>query len=80
MIRKAIIAAATLSTIALPAVASADPVIGQPTPCVKVTDLVGPDFSVKQCGVSDVDQHRAGLENNGGAYCVAVQRAAPLGA
>lgn len=69
MIRKAIIAAATLSTIALPAVASADPVIGQPAPCVKVTDLVGPDFFVKQCGVSDVDQHRAGLENNGSAYC-----------
>lgn len=69
MIRKAIIAAATLSAVTLPAVASADPVIGQPTPCVKVTDLVGPDFSVKQCGVSDVDQHRAGLESNGGAYC-----------
>ncbi|MET9633227.1 hypothetical protein ABZX92_37795 [Lentzea sp. NPDC006480] len=69
MIRKAIIAAATLSTLALPAVASADPVIGQPAPCTKVTDLVGPDFSVKQCGVSDVDQFRAGLENNGGAYC-----------
>ena len=69
MIRQAIVAAATLSTIALPAVAAADPVIGQPTPCVKVTDLAGPDFSVKQCGVSDVDQHRAGLENNGGSYC-----------
>jgi len=69
MIRKAIIAAATLSTLALPAVASADPVIGQPAPCTKVTDLAGPDFSVKQCGVSDVDQHRAGLENNGSAYC-----------
>jgi hypothetical protein len=69
MIRKAIIAAATLSTVALPAVAAADPVIGQPAPCVKVTDLVGPDFAVKQCGVSDVDQHRAGLESNGGAYC-----------
>jgi len=69
MIRNAVIAAATLSTIALPAVAVADPVIGQPAQCVKVTDLVGPDFSVKQCGVSDVDQFRAGLENDGNAYC-----------
>ncbi|MCX2951194.1 hypothetical protein [Lentzea sp. NEAU-D7] len=69
MIRQAIIAAATLSTIALPAVAAADPVIGQPAPCVKIADLAGADFSVKQCGISDVDQYRAGLENNGGSYC-----------
>lgn len=69
MLHKAIIAAATISTVVLPAVAAADPVIGQPTPCVKVTDLAGPDFAVKQCGVSDVDQHRAGLDMNGGAYC-----------
>ncbi|GLZ29575.1 hypothetical protein Lesp02_17650 [Lentzea sp. NBRC 105346] len=67
MIRKALFAAAALSTIALPGVASAD--IAQPAPCTRVTDLVGPVFEVKQCGVSDVDQFRAGLENNGNAYC-----------
>ncbi|TWP46101.1 hypothetical protein FKR81_36815 [Lentzea tibetensis] len=69
MIRKAIIAAATLSTVVLPGIASADPIVGQPAPCVRLTDVTGPAFDVKQCGVSDVDQFRAGLENNGNAYC-----------
>ncbi|MFD9703280.1 hypothetical protein [Lentzea sp. NPDC059081] len=69
MIRNALIAAAALTAIAAPATAIADPVLGTPPPCVGAADLTGPDFSVKKCGISDVDQHRAGLENNGGAYC-----------
>ncbi|ANZ38059.1 hypothetical protein BBK82_20340 [Lentzea guizhouensis] len=71
MIRNALIAAAATATIAsvFAPMASADPVIGTPPPCVGAADLVGPDFNVRKCGVSDVDQFRAGLENNGGAYC-----------
>lgn len=69
MIRNALVAAAALTAVVAPATAAADPVIGTPPPCVGASDLVGPDFTVKKCGVSDVDQHRAGLEKNGGAYC-----------
>lgn len=69
MIRNALIAAAALTAVVAPATAAADPVIGAPAPCVGASDLVGPDFNVKKCGVSDVDQHRAGLENGGNAYC-----------
>ncbi|MCX2950017.1 hypothetical protein [Lentzea sp. NEAU-D7] len=69
MIRNALIAAAALTAVVAPATAVADPIIGTPPPCVGASDLAGADFNVKKCGVSDVDQHRAGLENNGGAYC-----------
>ena len=69
MIRNALIAAAALTAVVAPATAVADPVIGTPPPCVGASDLVAPQFNVKKCGVSDVDQHRAGLESNGGAYC-----------
>lgn len=69
MIRNALIAAAALTAVVAPATAVADPIIGTPPPCVGASDLVGPDFNVKKCGVSDVDQFRAGLENNGNAYC-----------
>ncbi|MDT7782736.1 MAG: hypothetical protein QOF58_1155 [Pseudonocardiales bacterium] len=70
MIRNALIAAAATATIAtaFAPMASAD-IIGTPPPCVGASDLVGPVFNVKKCGVSDVDQFRAGLENNGNAYC-----------
>lgn len=74
MIRRAsnlIVAAAATTAIGaglFPSAASAD-VIGTPPPCVKLSDVTGADFDVKQCGVSDVDQFRAGLENNGNAYC-----------
>ncbi|AUI60921.1 hypothetical protein [Amycolatopsis sp. BJA-103] len=70
MIRSLILtAAATLTAVAtLPGTAAADK-IGTPAPCVKATDVTGADFDVKQCGVSDVDQFRAGLENDGNAYC-----------
>ncbi len=70
MMRKAL--ALTLATaagaIAFSGVATADP-IGTPTTCTRTADVTGPDFDVKLCGVSDVDQFRAGLEWNGGAYC-----------
>jgi len=69
MIRNALIAAAALTAVVAPATAVADPVLGTPPPCVGAADLAGADFNVKKCGVSDVDQHRAGLESNGGAYC-----------
>ena len=69
MIRNALIAAAALTAVVAPATAVADPIIGQPAPCVGAADLTGPDFNVRKCGVSDVDQFRAGLENNGSAYC-----------
>jgi hypothetical protein len=69
MIRNALIAAAALTAVVAPATAVADPIIGTPPPCVGASDLAGADFNVKKCGVSDVDQHRAGLESNGGAYC-----------
>ncbi|GLY53445.1 hypothetical protein [Lentzea sp. NBRC 102530] len=69
MIRNALVAAAALTAVVAPATAVADPIIGTPVPCVGASDLVGPQFNVKKCGISDVDQHRAGLENNGGAYC-----------
>lgn len=69
MIRNALIAAAALTAVVAPATAVADPIIGTPPPCVGASDLVGPQFNVKKCGVSDVDQHRAGLESNGNAYC-----------
>ncbi|MCR3752730.1 hypothetical protein [Lentzea californiensis] len=69
MIRNALIAAAALTAVVAPATAVADPIIGTPPPCVGASDLAGADFNVKKCGVSDVDQHRAGFENNGGAYC-----------
>ncbi|SER23847.1 hypothetical protein SAMN05216188_10995 [Lentzea xinjiangensis] len=69
MIRNALIAAVALTAVVAPAAAAADPVIGAPAPCVGAADLTGPEFNVKKCGVSDVDQHRAGLESNGGAYC-----------
>ncbi|MEU0881981.1 hypothetical protein ABZ345_25490 [Lentzea sp. NPDC005914] len=70
MIRNALIAAAATATLAtaFAPLASAD-VIGTPPPCVGASDLVGPQFNVKKCGVSDVDQFRAGLENDGNAYC-----------
>ncbi|WP_181774806.1 hypothetical protein [Amycolatopsis pittospori] len=72
MIRKTsliLAAAATLTGVAtFQGTASADK-IGTPAPCVKATDISGADFDVKQCGVSDVDQFRAGLENDGNAYC-----------
>ncbi|MBB5956425.1 hypothetical protein FHS29_003011 [Saccharothrix tamanrassetensis] len=70
MIRKAV--ALTVATaagaLAFSGVASAD-IIGTPPPCVRAGDVSGADFDVKLCGVSDVDQFRAGLENNGNAYC-----------
>ncbi|MDX3656646.1 hypothetical protein PV646_04945 [Streptomyces sp. ID05-26A] len=69
MIRNALIAAAALTAVVAPATAVADPIIGTPPPCVGASDLAGADFNVKKCGVSDVDQFRAGLENNGNAYC-----------
>jgi hypothetical protein len=69
MIRNALLAAAALTAVAAPATAIADPVAGQPAPCVTASDLAGPDFTVRKCGVSDVDQFRTGLESNGNAYC-----------
>jgi len=71
MIRNALIAAAATATIAsvFAPMATADPIIGTPPPCVGAADLVGPTFNVKKCGISDVDQFRAGLENDGNAYC-----------
>lgn len=60
-------AAAAITAAALPGTATAD--IAPPPVCVKSTDVTGPSFDVKQCNVSDVDQFRAGLENNGNAYC-----------
>ena len=72
MLRNALLAALVTTAagaVALPGLAAADPVLGTPPPCVKVSDLVGADFEVKQCGVSDVDQFRAGLEGNGNAHC-----------
>ncbi|MCK2243417.1 MULTISPECIES: hypothetical protein [unclassified Crossiella] len=60
-------AATAITAAALPGTASAD--IAPPPVCVKSTDVTGPAFDVKQCNVSDVDQFRAGLENNGNAYC-----------
>ncbi|WP_367132667.1 hypothetical protein [Saccharothrix sp. HUAS TT1] len=72
MLRKALLAAlatTAVSTLALPGLAVADPVLGIPTPCVKLSDVTGPDFEVKQCGVSDVDQHREGMAANGGTHC-----------
>ncbi|MFJ5991175.1 hypothetical protein [Lentzea sp. NPDC092896] len=69
MIRNALIAAAALTAVVAPATAVADPIIGTPPPCVGASDLAGSEFNVKKCGVSDVDQFRAGLENNGNAYC-----------
>ncbi|MEV6239843.1 hypothetical protein [Lentzea sp. NPDC051838] len=68
MIRNALLAAAALTAVVAPA-ANADPIVGQPAPCVTASDLVGPDFNVRKCGVSDVDQFRVNLDNNGNAYC-----------
>ncbi|GGU51331.1 hypothetical protein [Lentzea flava] len=70
MIRNALIAAAATATIAtaFAPMASAD-IIGAPAPCVTASDLTGPDFNVRKCGVSDVDQFRTGLDANGNAYC-----------
>ncbi|MFS8096229.1 hypothetical protein LFM09_03730 [Lentzea alba] len=69
MIRNALLTAAVLTAVLTPATALANPIAGQPAPCVGASDLVGPVFNVRKCGVSDVDQFRAGLENNGNAYC-----------
>ncbi|HEX8867231.1 MAG TPA: hypothetical protein VF821_16350 [Lentzea sp.] len=69
MLRNALLAAAALTAVVAPTAHAADPVVGQPAPCVGASDLVGPVFNVRKCGVSDVDQFRAGLENNGNAYC-----------
>ncbi|ANZ40596.1 hypothetical protein BBK82_35935 [Lentzea guizhouensis] len=72
MLRKVVIATiatAAVSSVALPGLAAADPIIGTPPPCVKLADITGPDFEVKQCGVSDVDQYRAGFAANGGTHC-----------
>jgi len=70
MIRNALLAAAATATLAtaFAPMASAD-VIGTPPPCVNASDLAGPDFNVRKCGVSDVDQFRTNLESNGNAYC-----------
>ncbi|MEU6149568.1 hypothetical protein ABZ816_06180 [Actinosynnema sp. NPDC047251] len=70
MIRKALALTVTAAAGALTfsGVASAD-IIGTPPPCTRTSDVSGADFDVKLCGVSDVDQFRAGLENNGNAYC-----------
>ncbi|KJK45668.1 hypothetical protein UK23_25465 [Lentzea aerocolonigenes] len=70
MIRNALIAAAATATLAtaFAPMASAD-IIGTPAPCVTASDLTGPDFTVRKCGVSDVDQFRTDLDNNGNAYC-----------
>jgi hypothetical protein len=70
MIRNALIAAAATATLAtaFAPMASAD-LIGTPAPCVTASDLVGPDFNVRKCGVSDVDQFRVNLQNNGNAHC-----------
>ncbi|MBP2473109.1 hypothetical protein JOF53_001981 [Crossiella equi] len=59
--------ATAVTAAALPGTAAAD--IAPPPVCAKSTDVTGPSFDVKQCNVSDVDQFRAGLENNGNAYC-----------
>lgn len=67
-----IIAAATAAVIgatAFPGTASADPIIGVPPQCTPSNDVSGPDFNVKLCGVSDVDQFRNDLADNGDAYC-----------
>ncbi|MFI6097050.1 hypothetical protein ACIA8G_15920 [Lentzea sp. NPDC051213] len=69
MIRNALIAAAALTAVVAPATAMADPIVGTPAPCVTASDLTGPDFNVRKCGVSDVDQFRVNLDNNGNAYC-----------
>lgn len=37
--------------------------------CVETRDLQGSQYDVSLCGVSDVDQQRAGLASNGGGYC-----------
>ena len=70
MIRNALIAAAATATLAtaFTPMASAD-IIGTPPPCVGASDLSGSDFNVRKCGVSDVDQFRTGLDDNGNAYC-----------
>ncbi|MDU0292694.1 hypothetical protein [Saccharothrix longispora] len=72
MLRKTVLAAtvaAAAAALALPGAASADPVLGTPQPCVRVADVTGPDFEVRQCGVSDVDQFRAGFAGNGNTHC-----------
>jgi hypothetical protein len=71
MIRNALIAAAATATLAtaFAPMAAADTIIGTPAPCVNASDLVGPDFNVRKCGVSDVDQFRTGLASNGNAHC-----------
>ncbi|MGW4206348.1 hypothetical protein ACWEIJ_00045 [Lentzea sp. NPDC004789] len=69
MIRNALLAAAALTAVVAPATAIADPIAAQPAPCATASDLTGPDFNVRKCGVSDVDQFRTGLDANGNAYC-----------
>ncbi|HVK23428.1 MAG TPA: hypothetical protein VM677_18905 [Actinokineospora sp.] len=71
MFRKLVIttAAVAAGVAAVPGVAAADIIIGTPAPCVRLSDVTGPDFDVKLCGVSDVDQYRKGLEADGGSYC-----------
>ncbi|GAA1348559.1 hypothetical protein [Saccharothrix algeriensis] len=70
MMRKAfaLTAAVAAGTVAFTGVAAADK-IGTPAPCTRTGDVSGPDFDVRLCGVSDVDQQRAGLHRDGNAYC-----------
>ncbi|MFD7654373.1 hypothetical protein ACFV4N_10395 [Actinosynnema sp. NPDC059797] len=71
MLRKTVLAAVATAAAALtlPGVASADPVFTAPERCARISDLAGPDFHVRQCGVSDVDQFRAGFAGNGNSHC-----------
>lgn len=65
------LAVAALATAAVLPVAGAHadgPLIALPgVQCVK--DTTGPDYNVRLCGVTDVDQHRRELPNSGSSYC-----------
>jgi hypothetical protein len=64
--------AAVAATLAAPAAASADSVISPAgvitAPCSEVRDTDS-TYNVRLCGVTDVDQFRTGLLNDGNAYC-----------
>lgn len=50
-----------------PTVAHAD--LTLPPACAEVKDTIGSHFDVKLCGVTDVDQFRTNLNNNGNSHC-----------
>ena len=72
--RTAAIAAAVAAALALPGIASADtpaytPTLSLTAPCTENRDTSGTQYDVRLCDVTDIDQFRSGLENDGGAYC-----------